>query len=621
MSWYIRERNCINQPKIKNSWVENIFKGNKDVCKKIYDLITEHNNENNIPCVLAFDGFIGAEWEPIINSVEELLAKRDLKIEKININNFYKSLEDINEFQKTYLTDDPSFGFVCEKGRLKHLLNLNKIKDLRKRIKSLKKKDLSKCKLSAIICYGIGSAIPEIIKLCDNVFYFDLNRQTLMSKVFKNEVVPLGSLKPAPIWWKIIYYIYYPILLKHKSFVLKHMDWIIDCNNFNELKLISREIYDDIISSLKEYPLKFTGICMPGSWGGYKFKEYFDLKELSNCAWDKEIEGMDSNFLVEVGKNTILSFPFWNLYSKYSNEIIGPYCTKKFPGNFPLVIAIDDGYFPKPVSHERRAMPVHLHPDHKYTRKNFNESMGRYETYYIVEAYENANTMLGFKNDVNIDDFKRKILESDEKKQKFDWSKYIKTWPSKEGDLYLIPAGTVHGTGGNQMILEMDTGPSKQETEYSFFIYDYLRNTWDDDKKEMTGKPSNLQIKHGFAQCRWNRNENWVKNHALSKTKIIASGNGWSKEQFSSYYSMPFLIERLNFKERVKNDTLGRFCHAICLTKGNRVIVRSTENQELQIELEYIQLALIPAAFGEYECINIGNTEQCTIVIERWKKG
>ena len=84
---------------------------------------------------------------------------------------------------------------------------------------------------------------------------------------------------------------------------------------------------------------------------------------------------------------------------------------------------------------------------------------------------------------------------------------------------------------------------------------------------------------------------------------------------------MPYHMERLHFEKSITADTQGRFCHLVCLTKGDRALIRSKTDPTKKIELEWIQFALIPAGFGEYECVNIGKAEKCTIVKERWKKG
>ncbi len=359
---------------------------------------------------------------------------------------------------------------------------------------------------------------------------------------------------------------------------------------------------------------------MPGPWGGEKFRKHFNLPQLANCAWNIEVSGGDSSLVVDIGEGSTIEIPLQNLVMQFALELVGPYCHKKYPGLFPIQVGIDDGYFAEPVPHERRAMPVHLHPDSRYTKTRFGESLGRYEVYYIVEAYEGANTMQGFCEDADTDEFKKKVAESEQSEKSFDWSKYIKCWPGKAGELYLIPAGTVHGTGGNQMVLEMDTCPSIVGTEYSFFLYDYQRPTWDDRKKSFSGKRTKLQIKHGINQCRFNRGEEWVAKNSRPRARIYEKGDGWSKERFDSYHPMPYHIERMNFDNKIEDDTKGRFFHFLCLTRGENVLIRSKRDLEKAIELNYIQTTVIPACFGDYECINLGSTS-CTLIRQRWKRG
>ena len=398
------------------------------------------------------------------------------------------------------------------------------------------------------------------------------------------------------------------------------MDWYVDDNDADQPKLMSRQLYDDVVSTLVKYPLRFKRIFMPGPWGGLKFRDHFNIPELANCAWNIEVSGGDSSLVIDIGTDCHIELPFHNLYMQYPLKVVGPYCHKKYPGLFPIQVGIDDGYFPEPVLHERRAMPIHLHPDTKYVKERFNEPLGRYEVYYIVEAYGGANTMHGFYEDADLEEFQREFVKSEKEGTTFEWSKYVKCWPGEAGDLYLIPAGTVHGTGGNQMILEMDTCPSIVGTEYSFFLYDYRRHTWDDRKKSFSGKLTKLQIQHGVHQTRWYRREQWVAKNIRPAARVVKSGKGWSRERFDSYNPMPYHIERLNFDKKIETETRGKFFHFLCLTKGEKALIRSRKYPERQIELTYIQTTVVPACFGKYECINLGK-KPCTITRQLWKRG
>jgi len=605
--------------------LEEIITGENSVFNHILSSIDKINREKRRPAVIAFDGFLGVDFDYLTEKLKATAATLG-RIELQNVISCYKPQSWIEEKAALYLTDDPSFGKVNNDTVLGHIFDPQKLETLRTTLKEYKKKrpepmqGAAKKETSAIVVFGIGAAYQRISPLCDLVFYFDLTREHLLKAMWHDQVAPLGAKNPAPIWWKTLYYFYYPMLIKQKKSVLEKMDYYIDANMPPEIKLIPRKQYRWVLDAVTRYPVKCKRIFMPGTWGGYFFKEYMNMPELPVACWNVDFSGMDSNILIDIGNDKYIEMQLWNLYSAFPVEIVGEYCHKKYPGNFPIQVGIDDGYFPEPVSHERRAMPVHLHPDTKYVKENFNESLGRYEVYYIARAYEGANTMLGLKEGVDEEEFKKKIIESEKSGKPFDWSSYVKQWNSREGDLQLIPAGTIHGTGGNQMILEMDTCPSICGTEYSFFVYDFCRNTWNYDKNDFSGSPVKLQVHHGLNQARWYRKGKWVENKLLATPRTIREGDRWKEERFDTHAHMPYLIERLTYETAADADTENRFFHCIYLTRGERTKIVSADNPNRSVELECFQGVLVPASFGKYHCINLGDGP-CTVVRMRWKRG
>lgn len=292
---------------------------------------------------------------------------------------------------------------------------------------------------------------------------------------------------------------------------------------------------------------------------------------------------------------------------------------ESFPGLFPMDVWLDDGYFPKPTPAERISMPIHNHPSTDYVRSHFKEPLGRYETYYIAEAYEGANTWMGYREEADLEEWERLCREAKNLKEIPNWKEFIANWDTNVGDLFLIPPGTTHGHGGNQMVLEMDTCPSIAATEYSFFLYDFARHSWDDQKKAMTGKPCNMHLEHGFDNEKWCR-ESWVKDHLRARPVVVKWTQDYQVDRYSSDPRMPFEIERLHFSRRADNDTTGKFMHIVTLTVGNQVTLRSKAHPDRRNSIRKWQSALVPACFGEYAFVNDGEG-QCTVVQLRWKQG
>jgi hypothetical protein len=262
-------------------------------------------------------------------------------------------------------------------------------------------------------------------------------------------------------------------------------------------------------------------------------------------------------------------------------------------------------------------MPIHNHPGTDYVKKHFNEPLGRYETYYIAEAYEGANTWMGFFNEADLEAWEKKCRESNNLIPINDWKDYVCNWKSNAGDLYLIPPGTDHGHGGNQMVLEMDTCPSVAGTEYSFFSYDFARNSWDDTTKTMTGKPLKMHMDHSFDNSKWRR-EDYVEKKLRARPEI----EKWTKDYYIDCYSsvpeMPFEIKRLFFYKTAEYDTGGKAVHILTLTVGENITIRSKKKPALQTDINLFQSVVVPAAFGEYELLNLKGG-QCTVVVFHWK--
>ena len=312
--------------------------------------------------------------------------------------------------------------------------------------------------------------------------------------MWTGKLCTFGTVEPTGDYnWKEYNYSDFYMLDRQKKYVFSHMDYYVENYNEDELVLIPKEAYDEMIRTTVRYPIHEVKIFSPGPWGAYRFLDLdYEVEGLENNAWNK-IAGPELRILIDFGGERSISMPVLNLMSQ-GEKLVGEYIDKRYPGLFPLDIWLDDGYHPTPQPAERISMPLHIHPSSKYVEEHFDEPLGRYETYYIAEAYEGANTWMGFDDEADIEAWERKCKESDNIEVIEDWKEFISNWQSREGDLYLIPPGTMHGHGGNQMVLEMDTNPSINGTEYSFFEYDFARNSWDDDKKEMTGNPLNCLL-------------------------------------------------------------------------------------------------------------------------------
>lgn len=117
-------------------------------------------------------------------------------------------------------------------------------------------------------------------------------------------------------------------------------------------------------------------------------------------------------------------------------------------------------------------LSVQVHPSDEYALANEN-SLGKTEMWYIVDADEGAGIYLGFKEDITKEQFEKAIAE----KTLTDYLKFI---PVKKGESYFIPSGTIHAICAGCLICEI-----QQNSNITYRVYDYGRRDKNGNEREL----------------------------------------------------------------------------------------------------------------------------------------
>jgi len=598
MPLYEDKHNAENILKVSEKALAGAFMGCEEALKELVSLAKD-------AAAIALDGWYGVEFDALI----PMLKEAGMKGTFLSTQSLYLPLDALKAYKAPYVTEDPGFGYVNTEGSLEDILDAEKVAEM--------VKTLTAPRTEPVILYGYGSAAAPFRPYLDKVVYFDKTLQTMLWQLWDGKLIPFGLTAPDDNYnWKEYYYNDFHLLYRHKKVLYGVMDYFAEATDINNLKLVTRETYDEVIQLAATSPIKQVQIFQPGPWGAYRYRDLWNVPGLECSAWNK-MSGPEMSVVLDFGAKDVLNLPLINLL-QYNEKVTGPVPAAKYPDLWPLDIWLDDGYFPEPQPAERTSMPIHNHPDSDYVKRHFNEPLGRYETYYIAEAYEGANTWMGFKDDADLEEFEAQCRKSNNLVP-FDYKKYICNWKSNVGDLYLIPPGTVHGHGGNQMVLEMDTSPAIAGTEYSFFQYDFARNSWDDNTKTMTGKPLKMHLEHAFDNERYRR-ESFVKSHLRARPEIVKWTKEYYVDKYSSLNEMPFDVERIFFDKRAEYSTEGKYLQLLTLTVGHNVTVRSKSDPTKCARIERLQCVAMPACLGDYEIISEDGSA-CTIVLFHLREG
>jgi mannose-6-phosphate isomerase class I len=378
-------------------------------------------------------------------------------------------------------------------------------------------------------------------------------------------------------------------LLKEKA-----IDYYLASDKPNDTQLVPQSALYDIFASLVNYPMRCKPVYLEGVWGGTYVKKLRKLPDtMRNCAWVFDLIPMEVSIVVEAG-NTNIEFPFFTFVQTEGTNLMGQDCVHKFKGYFPIRFNYDDSY------HSNGNMSIQVHSGHDYNIDNFGELGRQDESYYIVATGHNAKTFVGFKDEIDPQEFIEKAKVSEKEFTSIDYEKYIHAEESKPGMQVMIPAGTIHSSGRNQVVLEIG---SLTIGSYTYKLYDYLR-------ADLDGIPRPIHTWHGERVLCQERNKQWVRKNIVHSPQLVRGGKEWAEYIVGEHDLLYFSLRRLEFSDAIKDNTNGVF-HVLSLVDGEKVKIHSVNHPEYSYIQNFMDIVIVPANMGEYIIHNLGNQPVC----------
>jgi mannose-6-phosphate isomerase class I len=205
---------------------------------------------------------------------------------------------------------------------------------------------------------------------------------------------------------------------------------------------------------------------------------------------------------------------------------------------------------------------------------------------------------LGLKKGVDLAEFHELVQQAETDGIPFDHREFVNVFPAKQGDLFLIPAGTVHASGKGCVVLEL----SSTTDRYTFHFYDYLR-------PDLNGKLREIHAEHAFRMLRKysHRNTPWVKKNLIREPRCIRKGKDWAEYVLGKREDLVFEVRRFEFATAVEDDTRG-VPHVLSLAEGETVIIRPLAFPDREFRLPFSETAIVPACTGKYTILNQDNS-------------
>ena len=301
-------------------------------------------------------------------------------------------------------------------------------------------------------------------------------------------------------------------------------------------------------------------------WGGTKLRDEYgkkiDLTPLAET-WECSVHP-DGPSIVENGqyKGKTLSEVL-----KLHPEYLG---TKVENGELPILVKFIDA---------KKDLSVQVHPNDEYARK-YEHQKGKTEMWYVIDADDDASLIYGFRHRVT-----EEILRNAVKTGTLD--KHLQKVPVHKGDVFYVPAGTVHGIGAGVVVAEI-----QESSNITYRVYDY-------DRVDKNGKKRELHFDKAVRVMDMD-----VIPDVKQKPRIVKYYPGCSRELLCrcKYFEVERIQITKGFAFSVREES---FQILMCLDGYGQVETMDAELKSVRFSKG--ETLFLPAGLGR--CLGIGDTD------------
>lgn len=526
------------------------------------------------------DGIIVFETYPGIDLStlrDDIILKLNPK-EIINIEHYAKPESEIDLMLEKNITNDRVFGLYAH----------HTIHDFYNHYTLLELRDMLSHKKGLKVVYGTGaSLIPG-----DLLIHVSLTRWEIQLR-FRQGASNLFKHNPDEDIlrkYKRGYFVDWRVADRIKHEIIDRLDLIIDYNDRSNPKMITRSFYEKALDQLVQRPFRMVPYFDPGVWGGQWMKEvcHLDPKE-KNYAW--AFDGVPEENSIRLGfSNGFFEIPAQDLVDFRTKALLGDRVHGRFGRQFPIRFDFLD-------TMEGGNLSLQVHPLTEYIREIFGMSYTQDESYYILDTKDDGVVYLGFQEDLNVQAFQHDLIEASKGLKNFPAERHINIWKAKKHDHFLIPAGTIHCSGKNTMVLEI-----------SACVYIFTFKLWDWGRNGLDGKPRPVHLEHGFKNLQYDRRTEMVK-HELINTLTQVS----DVEEITGLHEREFLeTRRFTFKDSVIIPTKGSVNMAN-LVSGKKMTIESVDGSFEPYEIHYVETFIVPETIKAYKVVC--NDLECILMV------
>ncbi len=544
---------------------DHAWDGMSAITLKLQNHIDHDQQQRRIVALECYPGVVESE---IVPSLCEALNP----IHVLNVAELYLSQKEVEQKIARNLTEDRVRGIMTN-FTMDEFWSHTAFESARETIDSISS--------GIVFIYGMGaSQVTDY----DCLIYADMARWEIQLRYRRGQVANWHAENFGEDFLRMYkrgYFVDWRIADRLKQRLFDSIDFLLDTNELGHPKMITGSAFRAGLKQTVQQPFRVVPYFDAAPWGGQWMQAVCDLDpEVPNFGWCFDGVPEENSLYLRYG-TTRIEVPSINLVFYCPLELLGEKVHARFGKEFPIRFDFLDTMGGGNLS-------LQVHPTTEYIQEQFGMPYTQDESYYILDAGEEACVYLGLREGVSREEMLTDLQVAETGTKAFPAEKYVNRIPTKPHDHFMIPAGTIHCSGKNAMVLEISATP-----------YIFTFKLWDWGRLGLDGLPRPIHLQHGAEVINWGWDTPQIEAQHVNPCETLRETPEYTEER-TGLHEREFIETRRHwFTGTVPHHTEGNL-NVLNLVQGEAALVESTSEAFAPFVVHYAETFIMPAQIGEY---------------------
>jgi len=538
--------------------------------------------------VIVIDCYPGVD----VSEIEKAAAKLS-PVLLINSDDFAWQPMQMEEYLTQTLTDDRVFGFMTDKN-LSDFFVQEKIVAAQEQIANIDE---------GIVCViGTGAAL---VTRGGTLIHATISRWEIQLRYRSGQANWRCNNNDAPILskYKWGFFAQWRWADKHKASLYDIFDYVLSMNTTNAPSMVTGDGFRDGLRQLAREPFRTVPYFDEGVWGGQWMKKYCGLDpSIDKYAWAFDGVPEENSIIMSFG-GVEVEVPAIDLVLYQPQPLLGDRVYNQYGAEFPIRFDFLD-------TMEGGKLSLQVHPLTAYIKEHFGMKYTQDESYYILDAKPSAIAYMGLKEGIDPAEMEKDLRAAQAGEIIFDADKYVNSYSIKKHDHILIPAGTIHCSCEDTMVLEISATP-----------YIFTFKLWDWGQVGLDGRPRPIHLEHGLANIQWDRDTTWINNNCIGQEQVLEKNDNYQIEKtglhpYEPIETLRYTLENATSITIESNDSV----RMLNLVEGESIKISCKENNFEPMIINYAETFILPASIKSCIISPHNTIGPCKIIVAYIRK-